>query len=56
MASGVNGDHLEDAQSPVQEEWRQEQGDVIAQDLLMEDCVGQSHDSMNCNEDVECLG
>ena len=37
MASGVNGDHLEDAQSPVQEEWRQEQGYVIAQDLLMED-------------------
>ena len=37
MASGVNGDHLEIAQSPVQEEWRQEQGYVIAQDLLMED-------------------
>ena len=37
MASGVNGDHLEDSQSPVQEEWRQEQGYVIAQDLLMGD-------------------
>ena len=39
MASGANGDHLEDAQSPVQEERRQEQGDVIAQDLLMEDSI-----------------
>ena len=43
MASGVNGDHLEDSQSPVQEEWRQEQGYVIAQDLLMEDSIVLDH-------------